>query len=318
MKHLNLLYVALLVGPLVAQEEARRDTRPAAPPGQQDFRVQDQVALSDVLGAKVRLKPKAGERAEAAGEGRVAKGPNGSVDDLVIDCHNGQATWAILSVGGLLGIGDKEVAVPVSSLVPVRLDNNKVMYDLDATDAELKSLPVFDKKAVDKTGLDVTMQNCETSWKKVRPDARMPAAASGNGNGHRPADASAVAPTSAVLGSKLKGMNLRCSEGKEPKTCGEIETVVFDVNSHTVTYLVIGKGGVLGIGETNYLIPYGATRIITVDQKPVLTVAKSSSELESATRYTKPDSGCLGDENARASSQYWGVEHGKRLKGDVR
>lgn len=304
MKHLNLCIALLAAAPLAAQGEEPRKAPPAVQHAK-EFRVQDQVALSDVLGAKVRLKAKAEERAEAAAEGRAPKGPNGSIDDLVIECKNGQASWAIVSVGGLLGIGDKEVAVPVTSLLPVRTADNKPLYELDATEAELKSLPAFDKKGMEKSGVDVSLQNAETSWKKIRPDARVRAVdASGNGKPE-----AGVGHPNAILASKLKSLNLRCSDGKEAKACGEIDAVAYDMNSNTVTYVVIGKGGVLGVGETNYLIPYGATKIITVDQKPVLTVAKSSTEVESSTRYAKPEKGILGEENVKASCTFWGYKH---------
>ena len=39
------------------------------------------------------------EQRDPAAEGRVAKGPNGSIDDLVIDCRSGRASWAVVSVG---------------------------------------------------------------------------------------------------------------------------------------------------------------------------------------------------------------------------
>jgi sporulation protein YlmC with PRC-barrel domain len=294
------------MAPLAAQGEEPRKVAPPAVHQDKDFRAQDQVALSEVLGAKVRLKAKAEERAEATAEGRAPKGPNGSVDDLVIDCRSGQASWAIVSVGGLLGIGDKEAAVPASSLLLVRTADAKPMYELDATEAELKSLPAFDKKVTEKSGLDVSLQNAETNWKKIRPDARLRPVDASAGTG-KP-DAGASHPN-AVMASKLKGLNLRCSDGKEAKACGEIDQVAYDVNSNTVTYVVIGKGGVLGVGETNYLIPYRATKIITVENKPVLTVAKSSTEVESSTRYAKPEKGFLAADNAKGSCTWWGVDH---------
>jgi hypothetical protein len=319
MKHMNLCIALLAAAPLAAQGEEPRKTppvaQPAAQPGQ-DMRVQDQVALSDVLGAKVQLKAKAEERAEAATEGRAPKGPTGSIDDLIIHCKTGQASWTIVSVGGMLGIGDKEVAVPAASLLPVRTPDNKPLYELDATEAELKSLPAFDKKAMEKSGLDVALQNAETSWKKIRPDARLRPVDASAGNGHKPE--AGVTHPSAVLGSKLKGIGLRCSDGKEAKACGEIDAAAYDLHRNAVSYLVIGKGGVLGVGETSYLIPYAATRIIAVEQKPVLTVAKSSTELESSTRYARPAKGFLGDENAVASCQCWGVDPGRMRMGEGR
>jgi hypothetical protein len=49
--------------------------------------------------------------------------------------------------------------------------------------------------------------------------------------------------------------------------------------------------------------------VVLVDEKPVLQLKKTTSELESATKYVKPDRGLVGDENARAACDYFGVKH---------
>jgi len=309
MHTLNLIYIAALVAaPLAAQDEPKRNV--SSDQQSQEFRAVDQVLLSDVLGAKVRLKAKPEARSEAAAEGRVAKGPNGSIDDFVIDCKSGRASWAVVSVGGLLGIGDKEVAIPAASLLTVRAD--KPTFELDATEAELKSLPPFDKKSMEKSGLDVAVQNAETSWKKIRPDARIHDA-----SGHREVDGRGdtnMAPANSILASRVKGMSLRCSDGKDAKAFGEVDSACVNPDTHAITYVVLGRGGVLGIGEHTYLVPWSATNVVVIDQKPVLTVPKTTTEMESSTRYTKPDKGCLSDENCKASGQYWGVDHGNARK----
>jgi hypothetical protein len=114
-----------------------------------------------------------------------------------------------------------------------------------------------------------------------------------------------------VLASRIKGMNVRGSDGREAKAFGDVDSAFVDPTTHTVTYLVIGRGGVLGIGEHTYLLPWAATNVMMVDQKPVLAVPKTTSELEASTHYTKPEKGHLSDENCKAANQYWGVEHGR-------
>jgi sporulation protein YlmC with PRC-barrel domain len=42
----------------------------------------------------------------------------GKVADLVFDPNSGKVSYVVLSIGGLLGIGDKLIAVPLSSLKP--------------------------------------------------------------------------------------------------------------------------------------------------------------------------------------------------------
>jgi hypothetical protein len=324
MTHTNtilLTFTLLAAAGLPAQEDPRPDARPRDQK-QTNFQARDQVALSDVLGAKVRLNASAEERGEAAAEQRAPDRPNGSIDDLVIDAHSGCATWAIVSVGGMLGIGDKEVAVPATALTAARTADEAPVYHLAATEAELKALPAFDKDVLKKSGLDVALRNAETSWNKVRPGGdRRPVDASGkrrdlgvegNGNGH-------TGLAQAVLGSQLDGMAVRTSDAKEGKDFGEVESACLDLQSHTVSFLVVGHGGVVGIGETKYLVPFRATRTVLTgdDRKPALTLAKTTAEMESATKYTKPDKAFLADENARASCAFFGVEHTGAMPGKL-
>jgi sporulation protein YlmC with PRC-barrel domain len=62
----------------------------------------------------------------------------GTVDDLIVT-RNDRVVYAILSVGGFLGVGDKLVAVPFAEL---ELTEDKIVL-ADATKESLKSLPKF-------------------------------------------------------------------------------------------------------------------------------------------------------------------------------
>jgi len=62
----------------------------------------------------------------------------GSVKDLVFDPESGKISYAVLSVGGFLGVGDKLVAVPISSLRPQTGEKYLV---LNMTKPELTSAP---------------------------------------------------------------------------------------------------------------------------------------------------------------------------------
>ena len=75
----------------------------------------------------------------------------GKVHDLVFDLESGRISYAVVSVGGVLGVGDKLIAIPVTSLKPqpgqkhlvLNMDKNQVQSapglaqhnwpDLDAT-----------------------------------------------------------------------------------------------------------------------------------------------------------------------------------------
>lgn len=62
----------------------------------------------------------------------------GTVDDLIVT-RSDRVVYAILSVGGFLGVGDKLVAVPFAEL---QLTEDKIVLS-GATKESLKSLPKF-------------------------------------------------------------------------------------------------------------------------------------------------------------------------------
>jgi len=62
----------------------------------------------------------------------------GTVDDLIVS-PNEKVPFAVLAVGGYLGVGTKDVQVPYSSLV---VKDNKVIL-ADGTKESLKALPAF-------------------------------------------------------------------------------------------------------------------------------------------------------------------------------
>ena len=68
----------------------------------------------------------------------------GVITDLILD-NSGNVTMAVLGVGGLLGAGKKEVAVPFKDLKVVTRDNKDWLV-LNQTKEQLKAAPAYDKK----------------------------------------------------------------------------------------------------------------------------------------------------------------------------
>lgn len=72
-----------------------------------------------------------------------AQGDNlGEVKDLIIDTANQRVHYAVLSFGGMLGLGDKLFAYPVSAFKP-QVDGDKLVLNVDKD--KLKNAPGFDK-----------------------------------------------------------------------------------------------------------------------------------------------------------------------------
>jgi len=66
----------------------------------------------------------------------------GDIKEFMIDMATGQVEYAVLSYGGLLGLGEKLFAVPWTALA---LDTANKRFTLDVPKASLNDAPGFDK-----------------------------------------------------------------------------------------------------------------------------------------------------------------------------
>ena len=66
----------------------------------------------------------------------------GEITDIMIDVPTGRVAYAVMSVGGLLGIGDKLFAIPWQALT---LDTENKCFRMDVAKERLKDAPGFDK-----------------------------------------------------------------------------------------------------------------------------------------------------------------------------
>src|ERR1700736_2204440 len=65
----------------------------------------------------------------------------GSIKEIMIDVPSGRVAYAVLSVGGFFGMGDRLFAVPWRSLV---LDEDRKCFILDVDKRRLENAPGFD------------------------------------------------------------------------------------------------------------------------------------------------------------------------------
>lgn len=71
----------------------------------------------------------------------------GEINDIVMsrDLNN---IVAIIGVGGFLGIGEKDVAIPIDEITVVKDENNNLKLTTAATKEQLEAAPVFDRTAL--------------------------------------------------------------------------------------------------------------------------------------------------------------------------
>lgn len=66
----------------------------------------------------------------------------GEIEDIMLDVQTGRIAYAVMSFGGVMGIGEKLFAIPWSALV---LDADRECFVLDIEKGRLDNAPGFDK-----------------------------------------------------------------------------------------------------------------------------------------------------------------------------
>lgn len=66
----------------------------------------------------------------------------GNVEDLMIDLGSGKVEYAVVSFGGILGIGDKYFAVPMEAM---SVEKDDECFVLNESKDRLENAPGFDK-----------------------------------------------------------------------------------------------------------------------------------------------------------------------------
>ena len=66
----------------------------------------------------------------------------GDIKEIMINMNTGRVSYAVLSFGGFLGMGEKLFAVPWEAL---KLDTANKRFELDVNKERLENAPGFDK-----------------------------------------------------------------------------------------------------------------------------------------------------------------------------
>lgn len=91
-----------------------------------------------------KLRPQALSASSLIGDGVVnPQGEDlGKVDEIMIDINSGRVAYVVLSVGGVLGMGDKLFAIPWDA---VTIDTDRQVFVLNVAKQTLEKAPGFDK-----------------------------------------------------------------------------------------------------------------------------------------------------------------------------
>ena len=136
----------------------------------------------------------------------------GQIEDLVFDRHDGRITYAVLSFGGFLGLGEKYFAIPWSALTAKAGEEDTLILNVDKE--KLKNAPGFDKthwpNMADRTwGQEIhTYYGVQPYWER-REAMRQ---AGGSMTGMR--DGEAVTATILNVNASTKSLQLKTASGE--------------------------------------------------------------------------------------------------------
>lgn len=258
------------------------------------------VSLDHFLGAKVHVTGAGG--ATPADEATKLE-----VKDVVVEARSGKV------FGVLLEHEDRAAAVPISMIHASRPDDDAdgdpvLALHMDA--ARLKSLPTFDLEAAKEKGFDSAVIVLESSWTAIGIPAE---AGAPKGKDAVPGTPGVVVtgtefmalPVRFVLGTKLDGIDVYA----RTEDFGDIEDIYIDTSNHKLAYAVVAHGGVLGVGDEKYLIPFRALSVGNPkddkDKKVfVIDMPKDALAVEAA-RYHKPEKGFITKERAEQYDKFF-------------
>lgn len=254
------------------------------------------LPLDQMLKLDVMLEPSADARQDAAQKGERPAPGKGSVKNFVISTRGGQVTWTALSVGGLIGVGDRVVLVPASSL-EFKVEDGTPRYRLKMTEAQLKALPQFDPDKAEKDGLDEAIERAKNaSGAPVSASARTEEK-TGTGPGNT-TEAPRFVLATRLLDAPVHAMDVEF---------GDVENATLNVRKNAIDYLIVSHGGALGVGDKTYVVPYAACAWTRVDDKSAIKIAKTAGNLETAPEYKKSEGAFLTKEQLEAANRFYGL-----------
>jgi sporulation protein YlmC with PRC-barrel domain len=239
----------------------------------------DQVRASNLMGQEIF-----GPDDESIGE----------VSDLVLQ-EDGETRAALIDVGGFLGVGEKEVAIPFEQIqVQPGENGEEPRLTVAMTREELEQLPAWEDPAemaeADQTGAAGTDQQTTTvvttdqgaTEQPAGQDAQTAEADAGE------ADQQLAAGQAAEIGSQdLSAENLigTAIYSPEDETVGEVGDVIFDQGG-SIQAVIVDVGGFLGVGEKPVAIQFDALNVQKDTNGDLrLMVNATQEQLENAPTY---------------------------------
>ncbi len=217
----------------------------------------------------------------------------GTINDLAVDPDRARVIYGVVSFGGILGLGDKWFAVPWRAM-ETRGDNTIV---LRVERGAFEAAQGFDKDAWPNMG------NPQWAGEMHRRFGQQPyweAERDYEHAAHTDRQPATPPPLRVFKGSDVIGGDVKNPAGE---ALGEIKDFVIDPQGGRIAYVVLGAGGILGVGDELYAVPWGALQV-RGEEEYVLNADKE--RLAAAPRFAHNEWPSLQDQQyvARVYSYY--------------
>jgi sporulation protein YlmC with PRC-barrel domain len=223
-------------------------------------------------GADLRASELIGERV------RNSEGKNlGEIEELVIPSGDQDDTLVILSVGGLLDVGDKLVALPYDDL---RISPDGDTFYYDRTEEQLKAAPAFTYEAQAEA-----QQRSQRQVERGRDVTTAPAV-SARVTTDRPHTAPSAATAAKSSNLVLDVFDYRASDligaavlDDRGESVGKVDDIVVSTEDHKL-HAVIAIGGFFGYGAKLISMPFDDLQITSNDDAPQVRIAMTGEQLQ--------------------------------------
>jgi sporulation protein YlmC with PRC-barrel domain len=261
--------VMLACGAAHAQSSARTERT-------DDFS-QSLTYQSYLKGAELRASKLVGARVRnAAGE------TLGEIEEIVIPTRGQDDMLVIVSVGGVLDVGDKLVALPYDDL-RVSADGDTLYFD--RTEAQLKAAPAFTYE-----GEPEGRARAERQRERDTADSATAPASTARAVDERPRTATPSATNTATVAKPgnvvLDTFDYRASDiigatvlDDRGESVAKVDDIVVSTEDDKL-HAVLAFGGFAGFGAKLISIPFDDLQITADDGKPQVRIAMTGDQLQ--------------------------------------
>lgn len=236
-----------------------------------DFYASDLIGMR-IYNAETPMQPDA----RIADGGEAEWDDIGEINDIIVTA-DGTVSAVILGIGGFLGAGERDIAVPMTAITIVREDGDSDdrFLVVSSTKEALEAVPPYERTVNDAAMTDTmpgTSATADAPMEAPMAAAPMDSATAPqtdserarlmrptvSRDGYTEADVTTVTQMTA---EKLEGATVY---GANDENVGEIDSLIVG-DDGVIKEVVVNVGGFLGLGEKSVAVTFDELQVLTKD-----------------------------------------------------